>query len=142
MKQKTIAIIFLAITIFALSFLVFVKTKAQTAIVINVKDAPYSAKGDGVTDDTAAIQAAVNAAYSQGGGSTGSGAEVYFPNGTYIVTSVSIHENIIYQGQSKENTIIQRPGAPIVGGEPVSITRDNPAKLTTSLPHGISNGSF
>ncbi len=41
----------------------------------NVKD--YGAKGDGVTDDTAAIQAAINA-YPYG--------LIYFPTGTYIVS--------------------------------------------------------
>lgn len=43
---------------------------------INVLD--YGAAGDGVTDDTAAIQAALNA---------GSGQTVYFPEGQYIVSS-------------------------------------------------------
>lgn len=46
---------------------------------ITVTDAPYNAKGDGVTDDTAAIQAAINALPASGG-------IVYFPAGrTYCV---------------------------------------------------------
>jgi hypothetical protein len=44
---------------------------------ISVKD--FGAVGDGVTDDTAAIQWAVNAA---------AGKSLYFPGGTYIVSSV------------------------------------------------------
>lgn len=46
----------------------------------NVKDPRYAggAKGDGVTDDSAAMQAAINAAVAAGGGI------VYFPAGTYI----------------------------------------------------------
>ncbi len=44
----------------------------------NVKD--FGAKGDGVTNDTAAVQAALDAAHAAGGGT------VYAPTGTYIVT--------------------------------------------------------
>jgi parallel beta-helix repeat protein len=46
--------------------------------LFNVKD--YGAKGDGVTNDTIAIQAALNAARAAGGG------DVYIPAGDYIVT--------------------------------------------------------
>merc|ERR1711871_1375700 len=34
----------------------------------NVMDAPFHASGDGVTDDTSAFQAALNAASAKGGG--------------------------------------------------------------------------
>ncbi|KAK4161776.1 glucan endo-1,3-beta-glucosidase [Cladorrhinum sp. PSN259] len=57
----------------------------------NVKD--YGAKGDGKTDDTAAIQLAINTGDSTGTrdsgrfGSTGQPAVVYFPSGTYFVKS-------------------------------------------------------
>ena len=50
-------------------------------LFLNVKGSPYSAVGDGVTDDTSAIQAALTAAGT-------SGAIVFFPPGTYRVTSV------------------------------------------------------
>lgn len=43
----------------------------------------YGAVGDGVTDDTAAIQAAFTAAGAAGGGNN----VVYFPQGSYLVTA-------------------------------------------------------
>lgn len=46
--------------------------------VYNVK--AYGAVGDGVTDDTAAIQSAISACVTAGGGT------VYFPNGIYIIS--------------------------------------------------------
>jgi len=57
--------------------------------VISVKD--YGATGDGTTDDTAAIQAAVNA--------TSIGGNLYFPPGTYKLTSaVTINKPITVLG--------------------------------------------
>jgi len=44
----------------------------------NVKT-DYGAEGDGVTDDTVAIQTAINTASAAGGGN------IYFPNGIYII---------------------------------------------------------
>ncbi|CAB4121673.1 Right handed beta helix region [uncultured Caudovirales phage] len=49
----------------------------KLAYYISVKD--FGAKGDGTTDDTAAIQAAVNAC---------NGKQLYFPFGTYLVSSI------------------------------------------------------
>ena len=49
--------------------------------VYNVRSLTYGAKGDGTTDDTAAIQAAVTAAISASGG------VVYLPAGKYKVSS-------------------------------------------------------
>jgi glucan 1,3-beta-glucosidase len=58
----------------------------------NVKD--YGAKGDGVSDDTAAIQKAIDTGDSSGTRATGTGygmtgqpAVVYFPAGTYSIKS-------------------------------------------------------
>lgn len=57
--------------------------------IINVKD--YGATGDGSADDTAAIQAALDAAFgsnaSPNGNSYWLNKPVYFPNGRYIVNS-------------------------------------------------------
>lgn len=50
-----------------------------TSLVLNVKDAPYSATGNGITDDRVAIQAAIDAARAAGGGT------VFFPRGTYKI---------------------------------------------------------
>ncbi len=47
--------------------------------VVDVTRPPYGAKGDGVTDDTAALQLAINE-------NTGRGRVVFFPAGTYLVS--------------------------------------------------------
>lgn len=59
-------------------------------IVINVK--VYGAKGDGVTDDTAGIQAAVNYAISIGK------SEVTMPAGTYLYGTLTSTSGITFVG--------------------------------------------
>jgi hypothetical protein len=66
--------------------------------VLNVRD--FGAAGDGTKDDTGAIQKAVDLAYSRGGG------RLFFPPGTYLVTSVNLREGITLQGCG---AIIRRP---------------------------------
>ena len=45
--------------------------------IISVKDAPYNAAGDGSTDDTSAIQSALNSNHKA----------IYFPAGDYVISS-------------------------------------------------------
>lgn len=75
---------------------------------VNVVD--YGATGDGTTDDTAAIQSAITAAAN-------SGQSVFFPNGTYYVTStITIPEiagdffsenGLMIEGASRNGSVIQ-----------------------------------
>jgi hypothetical protein len=58
-------------------------TSKLTDLYISVKDKQFGAKGDGVTDDTIAIQAAITYVESLGGGT------IKFPKGTYWVKSDS-----------------------------------------------------
>jgi hypothetical protein len=58
--------------------------------LVSVKD--FGAQGDGITDDTAAIQTAIHEVTNGGGG------VIVFPVGTYVVTSVELADNITYQG--------------------------------------------
>jgi hypothetical protein len=66
--------------------------------VVNVKD--FGAKGDGSTDDTAAIQAAINAAFGplsspHGQGNPFLNKPLYFPAGNYIISSPLYLKNIL-----------------------------------------------
>jgi hypothetical protein len=53
-------------------------------LTVNVRAVPYAAKGDGRTNDTAAIMSAVNAVAAAGGG------VIELPAGTYLVDSIRI----------------------------------------------------
>lgn len=74
---------------------------ANTPNFANVK--LFGAKGDGTTDDSSAIHAALNHLNSVGGGI------LFFPSGTYITTGVNIvHSNIHIHGSSKGSTVLKR----------------------------------
>lgn len=67
---------------------------------INVKT-EYGAVGDGVTNDTTAIQNALTAA------SAGTRRTVYFPAGTYLVTGLTVTGRVYVIGAGKGATIIK-----------------------------------
>ncbi len=79
--------------------------------VVNLREAPYFAKGDGVTDDTKAIQKALD-------DHPNSGAILYLPHGIYLVSDTlkwpdapkgkggSEWKNVRLQGQSRMGTVI------------------------------------
>ncbi len=66
--------------------------------VFNVKAAAYGATGDGTTDDTVAIQAAVDAAEAVAGWN--SGGIVYLPRGDYAISgTIRIKKAVRIQGE-------------------------------------------
>lgn len=80
--------------------------------VYNVQDSPFNAVGDGVADDTAAIQAAINAA--QADTVTGT---VLLPGGRYLVSSTLNITNSV--------AIIGLPQQTIAGGTQIIPTTGN-----------------
>src|SRR5882757_3371423 len=78
--------------------------------MLNVKTV-FSAVGDGVTDDTAAIQSAISATVHQQSTSR----ILYFPAGTYLVKKPLVWKNasgqwtsqLTFQGENQNTTIIK-----------------------------------
>lgn len=66
---------------------------------VSVKD--FGAVGDGVTDDTAAIQAAIDAS---------AGKRLLFPSGIYIVSTLNIGVSILFSGVGSGSILKQKAG--------------------------------
>ncbi len=83
----------------------------QVAGVVNVKN--FGAKGDGVTDDTAAINNAIR--QSLGPGTLPNYQTLYFPNGTYLVsnrietkgTDGNWRCGVAFQGETRDGAVIK-----------------------------------
>jgi len=76
--------------------------------IINIKNAPFNAVGDGVADDTAAITAAILAAAILAG--TGANRTVYFPCGIYKTTgnhTIDGHNGLKLLGDGPGRTYIR-----------------------------------
>ena len=93
--------------------------QAKLTQIISVKD--FGAVGNGVADDTTAIQAAINAATSlslsgpnNGGGGRGTTPAVFFPSGLYK-TSATITTGSSYQLIYGDNAILVKNSAGFTG---------------------------
>ena len=88
---------------------------AEEDMAVNVKN--YGAVGDGTTDDTAAIQAAIDYAQTLvldlGEQIDTTGATVHFPKGLYLISStVTVStSNITLSGESYSASVIYAPNA-------------------------------
>lgn len=97
------------------------------ALRFDVRD--FGAVGDGVFDDTNAVQAALDAANAAGGGI------VRLPNGTYLVSTLTFYANLAIRGESYHATVIKQKanttGDLLVSKDFATLT------LTGSLSGGI-----
>ncbi len=93
------------------------------ADVVNVKD--YGAAGDGATDDTTAIQAAIDEATTRG---SGNGTVVFFPAGTYMASQLVVKRNALLSCSSFRSVILKQ----ISGSNKDFIISENFSSLTGS----------
>lgn len=93
----------------------------KLAQFVNVAD--FGAVGNGVTDDTQAIQAAINAIQSVGGG------QVFFEEGLYRITStLTANVGVLLNGQSRTDVSSNTNGSSVTAARP-TILWDGPAVI-------------
>jgi len=95
-----------------------------------VTDAPFNAKGDGVTDDTAAIQAAVDYMTEAG--------TLYFPVGRYRLTDEIVVGSVggtVFAGAGGNDAVF---GAPVPSGNGTFIFQETDNKSIFKLGGGSS----
>lgn len=109
----------------------------RTVIFADVTKAPFNAVGDGSTDNTAAIQNALNGCPA--------GEVVYIPAGTYKISgALTVPSNITVRGAGVDQTIIKPMGTG--GGNGVftlgtqSVSFD-PTSQTSTISSGATAGS-
>ena len=78
----------------------------MNSLFLNVQDQPFNAKGNGIDDDTQAIQAAIDNAKSLSvPGATNAGAIVLLPPGEYL-----INKPLILPASGNNGYIAVQPG--------------------------------
>lgn len=92
---------------------------AKAHQVIHVKDAPYNAACDGVTDDTTAVNAAITAAFSAGVG------EVRF-SGTLLASQITLKRFVVLSGDGVGTSELKQ----ISGSNKDFVISENFAALT------------
>ncbi|HEU5158143.1 MAG TPA: glycosyl hydrolase family 28-related protein [Streptosporangiaceae bacterium] len=97
----------------------------------------YGAAGDGITDDTAAIQAAIDAAVAAGGG------VIYFPPGTYEISeAIALASDLVLQGAGMNVSVIEQTSTGEHGLYGADVDRVMVRDLRISGPaDGLSMGS-
>jgi hypothetical protein len=91
--------------------------------VVSVKD--FGAKGDGITDDTVAIQKALDSGYN-----------LRFPAGTYLVSAnLNISNGIIIRGEYRKS-IIKRTAAGVV--TPITRTYTDSASVVQTRTYNLA----
>lgn len=86
---------------------------ANAGLLVNAKDPSYGATGDGTTDDSVAIQAALDQAgttFNVAAQAGVTGAIVYLPKGFYRATDLSVPPNVNLVGAGYGPTVLRANG--------------------------------
>ena len=118
----------------------FIENGANWTVYRNVKD--YGAKGDGVTDDSTAIQAAINdggrGPGGNGKGTTGAPAVVYFPAGSYnMAHPIQLYVDTVLLGNPISRPTLQ--AASSFSGNTLVYGKDPGLDATINFYVGIKN---
>ena len=112
--------------------------------ILNVKTT-YGAKGDGVTDDTAALRNAIRDFYAKFNSTNVRYGFLYFPDGTYLVSDTldwkdsngAWHGYLAFRGQSQSGTIIKLKDNAAGFGSPATpkaVSTRPPSRPTATAP--------
>ena len=122
----------------------FIPSGSSWPVFRNVKSSTYGAKGDGSTDDSAAIQKAINAGNSFADrttnslGTTGQPAVVYLPAGTYLFTKpIQLYVGTVLMGDPINPPTIKVSSG--FSGSFVFYGKDPHQDATTNFYIGIKN---